>query len=459
VLIDVGLLKKYIDDNFQKRDRLFKLYQSYKGKELPILQKEVSKTSKANNKIKNDYRGIIVDQHNGYLFGKPIRFNLDSLNYDANLYPLYDKELQRFLVRNNADDSFAETDKMSRICGYGVWYLYHDEQAKERIMEINPWECIFVDDERTGENTLAIRYYPVTRLNAKNQPITVYKAEVHTATEVWFYVANEKGDYELDSSEVINPLPHIFGKPTLIRVDNNSELMGDFEKVEELIDKYDFLVSTVQDEIDQFRLAYMLITGAEIDDATLARIKESGTFSGLEPEDKVEFITKQINDTFIENQKKTLNENIYKFSATPDMFDQAFSGGAESGEAKKWKLLAMENKAIIKERKFSKALRDLFERICHAWNVKGMPVDYLDVYWTFSRNVPVDLLYLAQVATGLKGQVSEDTRLSVLGGLVDDVEWEKQKMKEEAQNVDILGDAFDKSLLDPNAGIVPEDGK
>ena len=170
--------------------------------------------------------------------------------------------------------------------------------------------------------------------------------------------------------------------------------------------------------------------------------KRQGAFSLPEGAD-VDFITKQINDVFLENHKKTLNQNIYKFSSSVDMSDESFSGASQSGESRKWKLLSLEFKAITKERKFATGLRSMFKVISSSWNTKGFELNYLDVSFTFNRSIPIDLSYIGDVAVKLKGIVSDRTLLAQLP-FVNDIEKEMETIAEEQGsniNIDKVVDA------------------
>jgi len=140
------------------------------------------------------------------------------------------------------------------------------------------------------------------------------------------------------------------------------------------------------------------------------------------------FITKEINDQFLENHKKTLNDNIYKFSQTVDMGDEKFSGGAESGESRKWKLLSLENKSIIKERKFTRALQEQFKIISSSWKKKNIDIPYTDITYTFTRNIPIDMLYYADIIQKLKGLISDETLFANIP-FINDPQLEIEKMK------------------------------
>jgi SPP1 family phage portal protein len=430
-------LREIIDAHLPIKTKTQRLYQSYMGQGLPIEEKKTAKSSKINNIIKSSYRSIIIDQICGYVFGRPITFAVDSTKYEDTAHELYNTELQNFLIRTSFDDVSAEVGKLVSTCGHAFFLPYINKEGQEMVMCVPPWEAITLNDKKYELPQVGIRYYPVIRKDSKGKESELLKVEVYDESVVHFYIEDGKG-FTLDNKEPVNPLPHSFSYIPLIKVVNNTEEQGDFEKVESLIDAYDRLLSSEMDEIEQFANAYLLITGYELDEETLEEIKRTGAFSGMESTDRIEFITKQINDQFIENVKSTLNENVYKFSASVDMSDEKFSGGGESGESRKWKLIALDNRAITLQRKFSKGLRDLFKVICSSLNKKGIGLNYLDVWYTFNKNLPVDTLYVAEVGAKLAGIVSQETQLSTMSGIVDDVEYELTLLeREKGQNLSL----------------------
>ena len=150
--------------------------------------------------------------------------------------------------------------------------------------------------------------------------------------------------------------------------------------------------------------------------------------------DKVYYLVKNLSDNVIENQKTTLRENIHKFSKTVDMSDEKFSGASQSGESRKWKLLAMENLATIKERKFSRSLRIQFKLIEDIWQERREPVLDSTVVWKFSRNLPIEITQEAQVLAMLNGHISHRTRLN-LASFIEDADTEINQMLQEAETL------------------------
>ena len=404
------IIKDLIAEHEPRANKMREMYARYRAEQLPISERVFKDSSKINNRISNDYRGEIIDTETGYLFGRPIVYQIEEEPYGEELARLLNQRLDVWEMKNNLPDLDNETGKISGICGYGARLVYVDKFGEERVANIDPWECIFIEDQSIGETQYALRHYPVTVKNGDREEQRT-RAEFYDSETVSFFIENEDGDFVLDANEPANPQLHLFDYVPLIKFKNNDEELGSFEKVEELIDAYDRLVSDSQNELEEFRQAYMKFIGqGYIDEETVERARQTGAFHWEEGD--IGFITKDINDTFLENQKKTLNDNIYKFSQTVDMDDEKFSGSGQSGESRKWKLLALENKAINKERKFTRALQEQFKILCSSWRKKAINLDYVDVKYTFSRNTPIDMLYYADIIQKLKGLVSDETLYS-----------------------------------------------
>jgi SPP1 family phage portal protein len=259
----------------------------------------------------------------------------------------------------------------------------------------------------------------------------------------------ENGVYVLDETEPMNPRPHLFDGIPFIAFINNEERQGDCEKVLALIDAYDRSLSDVNSEIEAFRLAYMLFYGFVPDQETMELAKQTGAFGIDHPEDgsKIEFLTKDMNNTIIENHLDRLEKNILRFAKSVNFGDEQFAGNI-SGVAMKFKMFALESKCIIAERKFTAALRQQFKILASAWVKKGMSINYTDIWFQFKRNFPLNLLDEAQTSATLKGLVGEQTRLSQLS-FVDDVQWEIDEMSKEVLELDSMIGGF---TGDPTGG-------
>ena len=429
------IIKDLIADHAPKASKMRALYKRYKAEidGVPIFTRSFEDENKINNKLNNDFFSDIVDTKVGYFAGEPITYGLDKTNYTGEDGELNESEyykhlgvVDKFKIHNNIDDLDAETAKMAAICGYGARLCYIDTDGYERVINIPPWECIFISDRSIGEPQYALRYYTII----DNGEATT-RVEWYDYTTVTFYVL--RGDeYVLDQTE--DAKPHMFERVPLIEFPNNDERLGDAEKVLSLIDGYDRTISDVNSEIEQFRLAYMVFYGAEVTKDVIDEAKRTGAFSipNFDGNEKAEFMTKNLNDVTIENHLNRLEENIMRFAKSVNFSDDNFAGQA-SGVALKFKMLGLESKCIIAERKMTSSLRQQFKVIGSAWEKKGINIDFSNFIFQFKRNFPLDIQTEATSTALLRGHVSEQTRLGMLS-FVDDVEYELELMRQERED-------------------------
>ncbi len=163
---------------------------------------------------------------------------------------------------------------------------------------------------------------------------------------------------------------HLFDGCPLFGLANNKELKGDAEKVLSLIDAYDRTLSDASNEIEQYRLAYLILKGLGADEETLDQLKKTGILELYDEKDDVSYLTKDINDAIIENHLDRLEENILRFAKSVNFSDESF-GGNVSGVAMKYKLMSLENKCITMERKMTAALRYQYKLIFPHGTLKG----------------------------------------------------------------------------------------
>lgn len=420
------LIQEIIQEHKPAHDRMKKLYERYKAdEEGPTIFKRASapfdgfgKSSsvkrlddKVNNRLNNAYDAEIVDTKVGYLFGHPISYNVDKTNESLKT------ELEDFLLRNNAEDNDAECGKMSAICGQAARLLYIDPEGKERFKNLDPWEAVFIGEE-IHEPDYSLRYFAIGK--------TIH-AEFYDDTNIYYFSRESGGDFTLTDIQ-----PHMFEFNPLYGIANNKELKADAEKVLALIDAYDRTLSDASNEIEQYRLAYLILKGVGADEETMAALKKSGAFELFGDNDDVKYLTKDINDQMIENHLDRLEENILKFAKSVNFSDETF-GGNITGVAMRFKIMALENKCITAERKFVSSLRYQFKVLFSAWYKRRgfAKEDYLAVYFGFKRNLPANILDEAMTSEALKGNVSEKTRLAQLS-FVDDIDYELREMEEDA---------------------------
>ncbi len=430
-LVTPTLLSEIIQQHAEDHARMKNLYERYKASKdgVPILTRKLIEydvkdsellkrvDDKVNNMLNNAFEADIVDTKVGYLLGHPITYEYDTGEQKKTEHPVK-KEMDTFIIRNHSEDEDAELGKMATICGYGARLAYVDKDGNERIKNIDPWETILIGDD-IHQPEYSIRYYKDHEGNSQ--------AEFYNDSMIYFYSAKD-GQYA-----EVEVRPHMFDFNPLFGLANNKELQGDFEKVVMLIDAYNRTISDASNEIEQYRLAYLVLRGMAADDDVDLRHKKIIELLG--ENDDVSYLTKDINDGLIEHHLDRLEKNILRFAKSVDFTDEQF-GGNVTGVAMKYKLMALENKCITAERKMTAALRYQFKVLCSAWAKKSICKndDYLNIWFSFKRNLPVNLLEEAQTQLSLKGLISEKTRLSLFSQ-VDDPQFELDEMKKEQDEI------------------------
>ncbi|EEI10457.1 hypothetical protein HMPREF0348_3039, partial [Enterococcus faecalis TX0104] len=104
------------------------------------------------------------------------------------------------------------------------------------------------------------------------------------------------GTFKLLSEEK-NPLETFY----LSEFKNNTNRYCDFEVAEEISDAFDRSLSDQQNEVEQFKLAYMMISGSRLNEEEAQKMMEQlGVINLPDPQAKVGYVTKNINKEFNE---------------------------------------------------------------------------------------------------------------------------------------------------------------
>ena len=164
--------------------------------------------------------------------------------------------------------------------------------------------------------------------------------------------------------------------------------------------------------------------------ANMVHLQPGVTANGTEGKADAKYIYKQYDVQGSEAYKQRLEDDIHKFSNTPDLSDKAF-GGNQSGEAMKYKLFGLEQKMATKVRYFKKGLMKRYKLLFTLKNIESSRnIDYTDVTITFTPNLPKAIKESVDIFNALNGGVSEKTRLALLD-FIDNPNEEIEQMKKE----------------------------
>ncbi len=372
------------------------LYHRYRGNGAPIYTRSPrfhAEANPINNRLSNDFFGEIVDVKTGYFSGRAFSYSY-APGQDEHQPALVEKALGDFVVRSNMFDIDMQCTKMAACCGYAARMFYFDNDGMERCLSILPFEVAVVSALDVSEPAAAVRYFRKKVGNKEG-----YYAEVFDTTYRWRFFGEK-----LDKLSLLEaPQPHLFDICPLQIIANNSELVSDAEKQLPLIDAYDRALSDANNECESFASAYMVFENVDISDEQLQLAQHSGAirfFNGPSSSGKIYFVTKNVNDEFLEHHLNRLQENIYRFSKTPNLQEEHFSGNS-SGVALKFKLSGLETKCGMWQAKMSAASTYMFRLLCGVWQKRGICADPLQCTVEFHRNFPLDLMQDAQAVKTL----------------------------------------------------------
>ena len=149
------------------------------------------------------------------------------------------------------------------------------------------------------------------------------------------------------------------------------------------------------------------------------RLRQDKTLALPDSSAKVEWLTKEAQESDADVLRLALAHDIHKFSMVPDLTDEHFAGNL-SGVAMRYKLLGLEQLTAIKERYFREGLRQRIRLISRYLSLLGsQEVSANDVRFIFTRSLPVNEVEQAQIVSQLHGIVPDEQLLPQLSFLRD----------------------------------------
>lgn len=380
----------------------------------PIFDLPPKPEYKPDKRIAVNYAKYITDTMNGFFIGIPI--NIDCDDQAVSEYVEY---LDQY---NDQDDNNAELSKLCSIYGKGYEMYYVDDRGEIGITYLSPEDAFMIYDDSILERP---RYFCRIYKDADD---TVYVST--SDSRVVRYASMEGGLHWLPGEEKI----HGFDGVPATEYRENKEEIGIFEPVLTMINEYNEAISEKANDVAYFADAYMKVLGAIVDEKALNQIRDNRiiNFPGnLDGGLEVDFLQKPDGDTSQEHLLDRLEKLIFQISMVANISDENF--GTSSGIALKYKLQAMSNLALTKQRKFTSGMNRRYKLI-FSNPVSGMKADdWVKLNYTFTQNMPANLLEESQIAGNLAGIVSQQTQLSVLS-CVDNVQQEIEQIKQDEED-------------------------
>jgi SPP1 family phage portal protein len=431
VELTADLLQKMIN-RFRINDqpRLIRYKDYYDGTQA-ILNKKYVDESKPCNKSVINYCKNIVDSYCGYL-ATPGHISYKSEVDDIN-------EIMNILKYNDyqAQDSDFLLDAL--VYGIACELMYIDTTGHTRFRLINPTMCFGVyDDSLTGDLLYFVRWYKANDWDESD----LYYVDVYSDYNIKHYSMNGMSGFVNYLSEEF----HYFSQcpANIFTLPDEKNI---FDCIISLQDSINELISAEIDDYNAFCDAYLILQGVDADGEDIADMRKNRAAS-IPADATISYLTKEGNDTQVENMLKRLHDSIYRIAACPDFSAESFVGGVSSGIAIQYRLTGMETRAGKIEALMKKALQRRVEIICGIASLKYGESAFRDIEIIFKRNIPADTTSTINMINSLKGTVSDATLLGQLD-FITDVNAELEAVQEQrAEAMSLYSFGYDKESDD-----------
>lgn len=392
-------------------------YKNYYDGIQQILNKTYNDASKPCNRTVINYCKNVVDSYCGYL-ATPGYISYSS---DEDI-----EDVMNILRYNDYQAEDADFLLDALIYGTAAELMFIDEAGQTRFRLINPTQCFGVyDDSLTGDLIYFVRFYKANEWDETD----TYNVDVYSDNDIKHYTMSGNNGY----LTLVSEEPHYFSQcpANLFYLPDEKSI---FDCVITLQDAANELVSAEIDDFSAFCDAYLALIGVDADVEDIAAMKENRVL--ILPEGaSAQWLTKNANDTQVENILKRIHDSIYRIAACPDFSSETFVGGVSSGVAIRYRLTGMETRAGKIEAVMKKALQRRIEIICGIASLKLGEEVFRDISIDFKRNIPEDYTSLIALVNSLKGTVSDATLLAQLP-FIDDVNAELEQIKaQKAENM------------------------
>lgn len=386
----------------------------------------VMKGKKSDNRLFHGFARYITNMATSYFAGKPIEYMVEDEDYKKELMPYLDDTY-------NFDYEISKEASKKGIA-YELLYITEKSELRSRqygAEEIIPIYSASPDEFLNGFIKLSAVYNLDGYLKEES-------AVVYDKTDVYeFKRKTGNGRFTL-----IDINKHYLSDVPLIVYWNTQEMNSDYESVISLIDAYDRAASNTANDMDYFTDAYLVLKGAEggivDEEGNDANLSDSDValrdkrVMYLDERGDAKFLEKGGNGSSSEEFKNRIFRDIFFTSQVPAMTDESFAGDL-SGIAIKYKLIGLEQLAIMKENRMRLAKAKKISMITDWINwKKSKNYDASTVKQKYTRNFTENVSEIIDNVTKLTGVVSKRTQLDMLPAeIIRDTDKELETIEEE----------------------------
>jgi len=427
------------------------------------------------NKIKVGFENYINSMVTGYFAGKKPIYDVEKISDKEKL------NIIKQLLNKIYDKDQKETDELKVLIDYISKYNDDATEFFELAFDYFGmracYEVLYENDEneivytrQSALNTIGIFDYstPVgqigqlrrwTERDGNNNNITI--VELTTINGKKYYEPTPNDEKKLKENEERRQSSKWTMLPC-IAIENEMGLSS-FELVISLICAYERVIQNSRNTFQYNDEAKLKITGFEPDENTLIQetdkegnplVDEKGNPKMIEnparkkfdetllkakvfytPDNTgdIDWVEKTVQDTALQNHKKTLVDLIAMISGVPNITDLGFTT-ADNASALDRKFFALEQMITSADKQFKKAMLKRWETIIDRINKrKNKKYDFRNIKIDLQRNLPTDKYTETDRALKLRGLLSDE---SIIDMLPDDLDVISEIEKMDNQNQD-----------------------
>ena len=415
--------------NYSKAEKeLYKqMYDYYKG-DTDAIKNYKMVTERSNLKTNVNYLKKFIKEEVSYAVGNPLTYDSD------------DRDISNTLIYNmqHWDENHDEDLMKYMLIFTKVYELYSINKAGEFCSDIiTPLQGYSYCDKR-GNPIIFIHEW----------------ANKLDTTQVYVDVYTRKHIYHLDGSlnEREEKTIHKFGEVPISVGLLTKEGIEDslFKDVKGLQDALETNLSDVGNEIADFRNAYLLFKGCTIDKEGLEKAKKLGIMQTGDPKSSIEWLIKNINDTFIQNALDRYVDTLYQITCHINHNEKLQSN--TSSLALRSRLIALEQKCTLNINSHKNVVKKRIRLLCNYLNKKATNKSAYDnkrIIIKYTPNIPQDDLMMAQTISQLAdGTISKQTARGQFS-FINNPSKEGELCEAEAEKeLEMIGDTYAKPAED-----------
>lgn len=436
------LLNKCIND-WKKQNRKYnKDWDYYIGETDAVKSYRKLQSDNYNNFIANvNFMKKFIHDEANYLLGNDISYISKTSN---------EKIIQAIDYNFDPWNRTHNIDLLASGLTFSKAYeLVYPNKRGFKGMILDPRTCYLYEND-FGETEFALRFFK--KKFDRTQYVDVYYADRIYHCE---YTGGKLKECKKEDYNIFGEVPI-----SVLDVGEYRTIMSDIKKLQ---DSFETNLSDSINTISDFRTAYLKVIGADISDEQAKRMKTEGMINipdGDKNKIDVDFLIKNINDTFVNNTLKLNKDLIYELSGHINLNEKLTSN--TSSLTLKTKILGLMFRTKYNARVFTDCtknrLRLLFKYLDYI-NVTPTGFDASDIKCVYSPSLPQDDLMMAQIFSQCQnlGIFSKETMRSQIS-FIENTQEEDKKCKAENETENIGSKLMDKVRNENKDKVVDDNG-